>query len=205
MTKLKLTATTTLRIIWFLLVLVAVYAAISYAVTPAVGSDQSLTVDGEVYSATKISGPTVHYETPDTSPEVAFTERNTWTGNGSEWLPCEGGIHWIDNENVLTISNCLEVPTTTTTIPTTTSTSPTTSTTTTTVPVTTTVTTPTTTTTPPTTTSTVPPSTSTTPPTVPTTELPFTGIHDFEPIAVYGVLALLAGLVLLTLTSTKRN
>lgn len=87
-------------------------------------SGPTLNVDGVEYSPTKIvgNGETHHYETPDTNPTAAFTDRNTWTGNGSENLPCEGGIHWIDNKNVLTISNCLETETTTTTVETTTTT-----------------------------------------------------------------------------------
>lgn len=141
-----------------------------------------ITVDGVTYEATKVSGPTVHFETPDTNPSEAFTERNVWVGNGSEQLPCEGGIHWIDNENVLTISNCLPSATTTTTgASTTTSTESTTTTssptTTTTVPsTTTTTTTPTTTTSEAsTTTSTTEPATTTTTTTTTPPSLPFTG------------------------------
>ena len=73
-----------------------------------------ITVDGIVYEATKVSGPVIHFETPGSNPQVAFTARNTWTGHGSENLPCNGGVHWIDNANVLTISNCLGGTTTTT-------------------------------------------------------------------------------------------
>lgn len=75
----------------------------------------TITVDGVVYDATKVSGPVIHFETPDSDPLVAFTARHTWTSHGSENLPCEEGIHWIDNTNVLTVSNCLEDTTTTTT------------------------------------------------------------------------------------------
>jgi hypothetical protein len=90
-----------------------------------------ITVDGVQYAATKVSGPTVHYETPDVNPSAASTGHHTWVGNGSENLPCEDGIHWIDNANVLTISHCLEVPDeTTTTVPETTTTVPETTTTT---------------------------------------------------------------------------
>lgn len=148
-----------------------------------------LTVDGQTYEPTKVVGdynfPTVHYETPDTDPQEAAAWRDwywqTWTGNGSDLLPCEFGIHWISNANVLTVSHCLDAPTTTTTegttsttsTPTTTTTEPTTTTsTTTTLPsesTTTTVTSiPTTTstvpvtTTEPTTTTTAPPAPSTT-------------------------------------------
>jgi cobalamin biosynthesis Mg chelatase CobN len=76
-----------------------------------------LNVDGNVYSPTQISGPTRHYETPDIDPTSAFSDRHVWTGNGSEHLPCPNGIHWIDNESVLTISHCLDGSTTTTTAP----------------------------------------------------------------------------------------
>ena len=75
-----------------------------------------INVDGVEYQASKVTpGGTVHFETPDTNPVAAFTVRNVWVGNGSKQLPCPGGIHWIDNKNVLTISNCLEEETTTTT------------------------------------------------------------------------------------------
>ena len=74
-----------------------------------------ITVDGIVYEATKVSGPVIHFETPGSNPLVAFTARNTWTGHGLENLPCEFGVHWVDNANVLTISNCLGGDTTTTT------------------------------------------------------------------------------------------
>lgn len=128
-----------------------------------------LTVDGVTYSPTKVvgSGPTVHYETPDSNPTEAFSERHQWVGNGSENLPCEGGIHWIDNKNLLTISHCLPGSSTTTT-----STPTTTSSTTTTVAPTTTTSIPVTTTTAPVTTTTapVPSTTTTTSPTTTTTE-----------------------------------
>jgi len=96
-----------------------------------VGPD--IIVDGVAYDPTKIVGngydATVHYETPDTNPQAANTDRHVWVGHGSDNLPCEGGIHWIDNRNVLTISHCLEVPTTTTTpVPETTTSSSTTTT-----------------------------------------------------------------------------
>lgn len=113
-----------------------------------------ITVDGVEYAPSKVSGPTVHYETPDTDPQAAFTARHVWVGNGSDNLPCEGGIHWIDNKNVLTVSHCLPTDTTTTTeLPTTTTTEP---------PTTTTVTEPPTTSS--TVTTTVPASTTTTVP-----------------------------------------
>lgn len=79
----------------------------------------SLTVDGVTYTPSKVvgNGPTVHYYTPGTTPSVAYTERHTWTGNGSNNLPCDGRLHWIDNSNVLTISHCeSETGSTTTTV-----------------------------------------------------------------------------------------
>ena len=119
----------------------------------------TLTVDGTEYTPTKIvgSGPTVHYFTPGVnSVGSAFTERHTWTGNGSGNLPCVGLLHWIDNANVLTISHCeFENGTTTTTTQVTTTTTPE-------VTTTTQVVTTTTSTTQPTTTTTVPRTTSTT-------------------------------------------
>jgi len=126
----------------------ALFFVLGIAAANAGGVDL-IWVDGNPYEATKQSGPTLHFETPDTNPQAAYTERNVWQGNGSENLPCPGGIHWIDNKNVLTISNCLTAPETTTTP----------------VPETTTTTLPnltTTTTTPSTTTSTLPGSTTTT-------------------------------------------
>ena len=136
-----------------------------------------LRVVGVKYAPTKVvgSGPTVHYETSDlVHPNLSkltgsiWTERNVWTGNGSENLPCEGGIHWIDNKNVLTISHCLETPPPTTT----TTTTPSTTTTTTAPPTTTSTTVATTTTS----TSTPPEVTTTTePPSVTTTTAPPTG------------------------------
>ena len=147
--------------------------ALAPALTAAsADAERLLVVDGVTYPPTQISGPVAHYETPDVNPTVAYTETHIWEGNGSEHLPCEGGIHWIDNENLLTISNCLEVPPSTTTT-TTSTTPPTTIVTTTTLPVTTTTAPPTTTsTTPPTTTTTAPPETTTTtsPPVTTTTE-----------------------------------
>lgn len=170
---------------------IAAIAATVIAMSIGIGaagatSDFLLTVDGATYSPTKVvgSGPTYHFETPDANPQAASTSRHTWSGHGSENLPCEGGIHWIDNANVLTISHCLEVPTTTTTTepPTTTTTEP---------PTTTTTEPPTTTTVPETTTTTEPPETTTTQPeestttsapTVTTTtqppELPLTGAGE---------------------------
>lgn len=178
------------------------------------GAENTLTVDGVTYSPTQISGPTVHYETPDVNPQVAYTERHVWEGNGSDNLPCEYGIHWIDNKNLLTVSHCLEGPdeTTTTTQPepsTTTTTEPPT----TTVPSSTSTTTmaePTTTTTTEaeTTTTTQTPSTTTTIPEGTTTtvpELPATGAGDLVPFAIAGVLAGTVGVGLLTGVGRKED
>lgn len=158
-------------------------------------SAHTLTVDGVAYAPSQLSGPVVHYETPDTSPVAAFTERHVWNGvHGAEHLPCAGGIHWIDNANLLTISHCLPDPTTTTTTEqttttteatTTTTTEPTTTTTeatTTTTTVVTTTTLGTTTTTEAVTTTTGPDETTTTTVVTTTTteppdELPYTGAN----------------------------
>lgn len=159
--------------------------------------------DGVVYLPTKITpGGTFHYETDNTNPSQAYLNNHVlgdlvWTGNGSEHLPCEGGIHWIANKNVLTISNCLEAPPTTTTSPVETTTTTELSTTTTT-PVASSTTTPETSST---TTETTVPSTSTLPPpTSPPTsppvdqdgpsELPYTGLSRTTLLAL-----LAAGLV----------
>lgn len=97
-------------------------ALLGFSAGVAFGSEAPIiTVDGVEYEATKVSGPTIHFETPDINPQAAFTARHVWSGkHGAEHLPCEGGIHWIDNKNLLTISHCLESPTTTTVVPTTT-------------------------------------------------------------------------------------
>lgn len=147
----------------------------------ALGTNPTITVDGQTYQATKVTpGGTIHFETPDTNPQVAFTDRHQWAGNGAEHLPCEAGIHWIDNDNLLTVSHCLEETesTTTTTVVETTTTAPST---TTTLPEQTTTTLAETTTTDPESTTTTVPVTSTTV-TTPTTpsdppELPFTGLN----------------------------
>ena len=160
-------------------VLIAVGSVVVFfGLMSALGSPPEIVVDGVHYSASKVSGETVHYETPHTNPSSAYTDRNVWTGNGSELLPCEGGIHWIDNENLLTISHCLpgETTTTTTSLPTTTTTVPPT-TTTSTEPPSTTTTIPTSTTLPPTTSSTTTvPETTTTDPQTTTTETPVGGV-----------------------------
>lgn len=157
----------------FILIAAIAALAVLWALPASGVVGHTLTVDGTVYLPSQISGPTVHYETPDTNPQSAFTERNTWTGNGSEHLPCEFGIHWIDNHNVLTVSHCLEgengTTTTTTSTSTTTTTEPTTTTTTTEPTTTTTTTEPTTTTTTSTSTTTTEPSTTTTEATTTTT------------------------------------
>ena len=197
--------------------MVAVLVAFLLMLGPAQGVDNhSLTVDGVTYSPTKVTGGAVHYETPDVNPTTAFSERHTWEGNGSENLPCEGGIHWIDNENVLTVSHCLEVtppettttteapPETTTTVPETTTTVPEVT--------TTTVTDPcddgdcgtTSTTEPdvPTTTSPVPPTPTTTPPSAPPApELPMTGPGEtLMVIAAIGAFLVGTGALLLRFT-----
>ena len=156
-------------------IIVAIAVAIVLVATAARADTPIIVVDGAEYQATKVTPSGVwHFETPDVFPRAAATVRHVWQGNGNDHLPCEGGIHWIDNDNLLTISHCLEVeeppstttpptttppPTTTTTSPppssTTTTTTPETSTTTSTVPPTTMVTTP------------VPPSTSVPPTTLP--------------------------------------
>jgi LPXTG-motif cell wall-anchored protein len=64
------------------------------------------------YDSYKHSGDAIHWETPviDPSDSVAFPERGqTWDGNGSRYLEgCETGLHWISNDNVLTLSHCLD-------------------------------------------------------------------------------------------------
>jgi LPXTG-motif cell wall-anchored protein len=93
-------------------------------VAGASDGDHTLTVNGQNYQSYKHSGDAIHWETPTPTVESAsFPERQqVWGGNGSEHLPCEGGIHWISNLNVLTVSHCLEAPTTTSTTTTTTTT-----------------------------------------------------------------------------------
>jgi len=153
------------RIVTIASVIVLVVVAIMFA-TQAQATTPTINVDGVEYQATQVSGPVWHFETPDVNPTAAFTDRNVWNGiNGAEWLPCEGGIHWIDNENLLTISHCLEGGTTTTTSSTTTTSTTLESTTTTTTSSTTTTEATTTTTDPTTTTSsstTIPKDTTTT-------------------------------------------
>lgn len=171
--------------------------------TATAEADHTLHVDGISHSPSKIVGndanPTVHYNTPDTDPTVAFTERNSWTGNGSEHLPCPNGIHWIDNKNVLTISNCLGGETsTTTTTPTST-----TITTVTTVPSSTTSTSPTTTsTTTPTETTTTSTTSTTVPKTTPTT-LPKTGLNHSQASGIASLM-MLVGLVAVTVATRGR-
>jgi LPXTG-motif cell wall-anchored protein len=81
--------------------------------------DHVLNVAGASVNSYKHSGSAIHWETRviGRSESVTYEERQqTWTGNGSEHLEdCEGGLHWISNENVLTISHCLDDDETTTT------------------------------------------------------------------------------------------
>ena len=197
----------------------AISVALAAVMAPALATTgHTLNVDGVVYTPYKVvgGGETAHYNTPDTNPQSAFSERHQWVGNGSEHLPCPYGIHWIDNKNVLTISHCLEGPdetTTTTSTPETTTTSstlPETTTTSSTLPQTTTTSsipeTTTTSSTVPETTTTEPPSTTTEPPTTtvpeecvddPNTsedecELPMTGV-PLELFGAAGVAALVLG------------
>lgn len=98
-----------------------------YVAPKALADSHVLVVDGVSYTSTKETpGGTISWETSDTNPTSAlFAERNqTWGygGNGSDHLPCPYGIHWISNANVLTISNCLEAPPSTSTTSTTTTT-----------------------------------------------------------------------------------
>lgn len=177
----------------FVIVLVTVLL-IGIAVPVTAQDSHSLTVDGTVYSPTKVVGndadPTVHYETPDTSPTVAFSERHDWVGNGSEHLPCEGGIHWIDNKNVLTISNCLETESSsTTTLPPTTTSQPST----------TTIPEQTTTSTTPSSSTTLPDSSTTTSPSSSSSSsLPVTGVPSSTMLGVSMGLLSLGGLAILT-------
>lgn len=117
----------------------------------------TISVDGTTYDSYQSSGPVDHYLTPSTgvtAQSVVFTARHTWDGvHGAENLPCEGGyLHWVDNSQLLTISDCREggtpSPTPTPTVTPSPSTPPTT---------------------PPPTTSTPPPTSSTHTPTPPTT------------------------------------
>lgn len=184
-----------------LTLMLAAFLLLGWAMT-AHGDDlPTITVDGATYEATQISGPTIHFETPDTNPSEAFTDRHVWEGHGSDNLPCEGGIHWIDNRNLLTISHCLltTTSTTTTVIPTTTSTTAPPTTTTSEVETTTTTAGSSTTTTsgPEDTTSTttvtsVPPSTSP-PTTTAPPELPFTGPPAVEWLVALALMLMLSG------------
>ena len=111
-----------------LAVLVLVVLVVFAGTANGTGVENLLVVDGVAYEPTKVSGPTFHYETPDSNPTEAYLTghvyEHVWAGNGSEHLPCEGGIHWIANKNVLTVSHCLESPSsTTTTVPPSTTTS----------------------------------------------------------------------------------
>ena len=191
------------------------------------GDTATLVVDGTSYTSYKKSGSAYHFNTPDVNPQSAYVvDGHTWTGNGSEHLPCEFGIHWIHNKNVLTVSHCLDGPdettttttlVTTTTVPETTTTVPETTTTTvvittTTVPVTST-TISTSSTTVVETTTTVPGDTTTS--TVPTEcqddpstdenecELPFTGPAGLAWFGVFAGLFLVLGGATLYATETQ--
>jgi hypothetical protein len=96
----------------FLVLMLTVSTSITATTT------HDLIVDGSTYQSYKESGSAIHWNTPDVNPTSAsFPERQQiWIGNsGSEHLPCEGGVHWISTENVLTVSHGLETPDTTTT------------------------------------------------------------------------------------------
>ena len=72
-----------------------------------------LYVDGTPYNSTQESGPVIHFETGPIvgGEDVTFPERDqVWEGNGSDNLPCEFGAHWVSNDNLLTLSHCLEGP-----------------------------------------------------------------------------------------------
>jgi hypothetical protein len=133
--------------------------------TQAIAGDSAthvLYVDGTPYNSYQESGPVIHWETGpiDGGEDVTFPERDqVWEGNGSDNLPCEFGAHWVSNDNLLTLSHCLDGPDESTT---TTSTTVPDETTTTTVPASTT-TVPASTTTVPASTTTVPASTTTVP------------------------------------------
>jgi hypothetical protein len=187
--------------------IIFISSGLGAAMAPAEGPD-TITVDGVEYQATQKSGPVSHFETPDVNPAEAFTDRNVWDGNGSENLPCEEGIHWIDNANVLTVSHCLgetEETTTTTEQATTTTTDGTT--TTTEEEVTTTSTIDTTTSTENVVTTITSPAPSTTVPTItvttdtPSPELPFTGMEDW--LLPLGILLLATGGLLVRKTSAS--
>jgi len=191
---------------------------------PAFASVGNITVDGVEYPpVAPFNSEVAHYFTPGASSVgSAFTARHTWNGvHGIDNVPCDGTFHWIDNNNLLTISHCVSgsttttVPDTTTTVPDTTTTVPDTTTsttvpdTTTTVPDTTTTTTvpdTTTTTVPDVTTTTTPDTTTTTVPTVTTTvptTLPRTGAANMLPWGIGGLILLALGGA--TLWLTKEN
>lgn len=80
-------------------------------------SGHQLVVDGTAYDSTKEAGASIHWETYGDPQHAVFAERDQeWYpgDNGSEHIPCDYGIHWISNDNVLTISHCLEAPPSTT-------------------------------------------------------------------------------------------
>ena len=102
--------------------------AISVADSPvgASATGHTLVVNGASYESYQHSGAAIHWNTPtNTVGSASFNDPETgrnqvWTGNGAEHLPCPGGIHWISNDSVLTISHCLDDPNPTTTTTTTT-------------------------------------------------------------------------------------
>lgn len=108
-------------------ILIAAILIVVLAGTAHASTSHVLKVNGVEYTDTKVSGTAWHFETPaGVVPVLAsVAERSqTWTGNGSDNLPCPYGIHWISNENMLTISHCLDASTTTTTAGSTTTTTP---------------------------------------------------------------------------------
>lgn len=89
---------------------VVTMAAVGSGGVSAGDTDHTIVVDGTAYSSYKESGAAWHFNTPHSNPTSASVaeRQQTWTGHGSEHLPCANGIHWISNSNVLTISHCLE-------------------------------------------------------------------------------------------------
>lgn len=106
------------------LIAVAALAACAALLWPSIvgahDNGHTLNVDGVGYDSNHHAGPTIHWETPGSSPTSAsFAERGqTWnssTGHGHEHLPCPGGVHWVSNDNGLQLSHCLDNPNPTTT------------------------------------------------------------------------------------------
>src|SRR5262245_57536248 len=90
-------------------------------------TDHTIIVDGLPYPSYQESGDTWHFLSPGpTATSASVPERGqVWNGiNGANFLPCDGNIHWVSNQNLLTISACIHpVPTTTTSTSTTSTTS----------------------------------------------------------------------------------